>query len=299
MEPECAFHHQLLRHQRAERDRRPRRRRRPARRRRRAARRGARSSAPAPLPEHSNTASKRPLSTMSPSSAFGSARRFTARSAPSRRTRASGASTRSVATTSRAPACRTASTQRAPIGPEPLTSTRAPEHRPGLAHRVQADRQRLGQGRLPEGQRRRDLDGLGFVTKPALGGTRPAHGASAWRCRRTACPGTGSAGRPGRRRSAPQGWLGLIATWSPTCRCRTPSPSASTSPATLVPQDHRLAQPHGAEAALLVVMQVRAADAAGADADLHLAGPGRFGRDRLDAQVAGGVDDDSLHSGTF
>jgi predicted secreted protein len=38
----------------------------------------------------------------------------------------------------------------------------------------------------------------------------------------------------------------------------------------LVTEDHRLLQPHRAEAAVVIVVQVGAADAAGLDTDLHL-----------------------------
>ena len=62
-----------------------------------------------------------------------------------------------------------------------------------------------------------------------------------------------------------------------------------------VAQHHRLLDAHGAEAAMLEVVQVRTADAAGAHAHLQLVRQ-QFGCvDGLDAQVAGGVDDESFH----
>ena len=60
-------------------------------------------------------------------------------------------------------------------------------------------------------------------------------------------------------------------------------------------EDHRLAQPHGAEAAVVEVVQVGAADAAGLDRDLDLAGAGGLGRALLDAQILRGMDDDGAH----
>ena len=62
----------------------------------------------------------------------------------------------------------------------------------------------------------------------------------------------------------------------------------------LVPQHHGLLDAHGAEAAVLVVVQVGAADAAAAHAHQHWCGAGGRG-DVLDAQVAGGMDDECLH----
>ena len=60
-------------------------------------------------------------------------------------------------------------------------------------------------------------------------------------------------------------------------------------------QHHRLAQPHRAEAAMLVVVQVGAADAAVADADADLARAGLERRMVLDAEVLRRVDDDGAH----
>jgi hypothetical protein len=57
----------------------------------------------------------------------------------------------------------------------------------------------------------------------------------------------------------------------------------------LVAQNHRLAQPHGAEAAIEIVVEVGAADAAGLDAHLDLAGTEWRGGHRLDAKILGRV----------
>ena len=63
----------------------------------------------------------------------------------------------------------------------------------------------------------------------------------------------------------------------------------------LVAEHHRLLDADGAEAAVLVVVQVRAADAAGAHAHAGLAGADGGRLDGFDAKVAGGVDDECVH----
>jgi hypothetical protein len=60
-------------------------------------------------------------------------------------------------------------------------------------------------------------------------------------------------------------------------------------------QHHRLLDADGAEAAMLVVVQVRAADAAAAHAHAQLAGAELGGGNFFDAQVAGGVNDECFH----
>src|SRR4051812_11809513 len=52
-----------------------------------------------------------------------------------------------------------------------------------------------------------------------------------------------------------------------------------------VPEDHRLLQPHGAKAAIEIVMQVRAANAASLNSHRHLAGAGLRRRHILDPQI--------------
>src|SRR5271168_1135865 len=63
----------------------------------------------------------------------------------------------------------------------------------------------------------------------------------------------------------------------------------------LMAEHHRLAQPHDSEAAVIVIMQVRAADAAGGNAHERLRfadlGRGPF----LDPQIPGGVSDNRAH----
>ena len=62
-------------------------------------------------------------------------------------------------------------------------------------------------------------------------------------------------------------------------------------------ENQRLLQADRAEPAMLVIMQVRAADAAGLDANFHLAGAGAGsgGADRFDAQVMRRMDDGGAH----
>ena len=60
-------------------------------------------------------------------------------------------------------------------------------------------------------------------------------------------------------------------------------------------EDHRLLEPYRTEAAVVVVMQVRSADAANGELDLDLAGAGLFRLALFDAQVLRGVNDDGFH----
>ncbi len=63
----------------------------------------------------------------------------------------------------------------------------------------------------------------------------------------------------------------------------------------LMAEDHRLAHADRAEATMQIVMQVRAADAAGLDPHAHVARPElRSGR-RLDPQILLGMNDDGTH----
>src|SRR5207253_2011779 len=62
-----------------------------------------------------------------------------------------------------------------------------------------------------------------------------------------------------------------------------------------VAENHRLLQPHGAEAAVEVIMQVGATDASGLDADLDLTGSKRRGCHALDAKVLGRVEHGGAH----
>jgi hypothetical protein len=63
----------------------------------------------------------------------------------------------------------------------------------------------------------------------------------------------------------------------------------------LVPKRHGLLQPDGAKAAMVKVMQIRAANASGFDADADLVRPGWHGFDLLDAEVLRSMDDNAAH----
>lgn len=63
-----------------------------------------------------------------------------------------------------------------------------------------------------------------------------------------------------------------IATRSPTTRPETPFAQSFDGSGNLMAKYHRLAHPHRAEAAVIIVVQVAAADAAGFDCHLHLSG---------------------------
>ena len=64
----------------------------------------------------------------------------------------------------------------------------------------------------------------------------------------------------------------------------------------LVAEDHRLLQANSAEAAMVIVVEVGAADAAGADGDLDLAVAERFLLPLVDPQIVLAVNADRLHS---
>src|SRR5690606_4816477 len=63
----------------------------------------------------------------------------------------------------------------------------------------------------------------------------------------------------------------------------------------LVVEDHGLPESDGAGAAMVVIMQIGAADAAALAADQHLARSRRRGRMVLDPQILRGVNDDRSH----
>src|SRR5690606_28987223 len=63
----------------------------------------------------------------------------------------------------------------------------------------------------------------------------------------------------------------------------------------LVAEDHRLAQPHSAEAAVVEIMQVGTANAAALYANQHFSASRSVGRAILDAQILLSVDDDGSH----
>ena len=60
-------------------------------------------------------------------------------------------------------------------------------------------------------------------------------------------------------------------------------------------EDHRLADPDCPEAAVMVVVQIGAADAPRLDGHLDLSRPRRFRLAFLDAQVFGGMNDNGFH----
>ena len=78
-------------------------------------------------------------------------------------------------------------------------------------------------------------------------------------------------------------------------RPETPSPERADGARHLMAEDHRLAHADRAEAAVVVVVQIGAADAAGLDGDLDLSRPGSLRLALLDAQVLGGMNDNGFH----
>ena len=91
------------------------------------------------------------------------------------------------------------------------------------------------------------------------------------------------------------GTLGLTATRSPTLIRASLGADRLDDARDLVAEDHRLAQPHGAEAAVVVIVQVGAADAAEGDPHANLARAERRNGASLDPEVLGGVGDDGAH----
>jgi hypothetical protein len=77
----------------------------------------------------------------------------------------------------------------------------------------------------------------------------------------------------------------LTATRSPALRPATSAADAGDGAGDLVAEDHRLLQPHSAEAAVEIVVQVRAADAAGLDPHLDIVRAERRQRHGFDPQV--------------
>ncbi|MNU00566.1 hypothetical protein D3C72_2437260 [compost metagenome] len=63
-------------------------------------------------------------------------------------------------------------------------------------------------------------------------------------------------------------------------------------------EDQRLAHADRAEAAMEIIVQVRAADSAGLDAHAHVARPELGRRRLLDAQILLGMDNDGPHGQT-
>ena len=200
-------------------------------------------------------------------------------------------SIRSVTAIKAAPAMRQTATISMPIGPAPVTSTRRPTSSPARARAWRHTA--VGSAKAASAK---DSDaGTGIACsarRPADRGSRPARAGCAWRCRETACRCSGCGGRCRQGAHWPQGRLGLTAIAVTggdvgdvvaDCRHR----PRSHDPVPVVDLD-----PHRAEAAMLVVMEVRAADAAGVDAHQHLSGAVVGNRHLADLQImrAGGDD---------
>ena len=205
------------------------------------------------------------------SSPSGSVRMLIARSAPIWRARASGVSARSVATTSRAPACRATSTAKRADRPGPGHQHAPAQKRPGLRAAVQAHRERLGQGGMLH------REPVGRSERPALP-RRPSTS------RKPPCTCGKRIALPKNRMSRQWSRLALAAIAAlpagparidrdPVARPDAASPHRrppgprrrSRAPAI------RLLDAHRAEAAVMIVVQVRAADPAGPDPHTHLA----------------------------
>ena len=164
-----------------------------------------------------------------------------------------------------------------------------------LRHRMQTNRQRFGKGGLAHREPRRDREGLmlvdhDLVAEGALH-VRKAHRASeeahveALMARSLKAIAASSAG---------VAWVDGDAV--ARLHANDARPHGNNRPRHLMAEDHRLLQPHGAEAAMLEVVQVGAADAAAAHLDAQLARQRRRGFDLLDAQVVGGVDHECFHA---
>ena len=68
-------------------------------------------------------------------------------------------------------------------------------------------------------------------------------------------------------------------------------------PGHLMPEDHRFAQADRAEPAMIVIMQIAAADATKGEIDLGFARARGSGRARFQPEIPGSVNDDCLHDG--
>ena len=107
-------------------------------------------------------------------------------------------------------------------------------------------------------------------------------------------------GRPSRQnRQVPQGRDGETATRSPTDRPLDARPDLGDVAGDLMAEDHRLLQPDRAETAMVIVVQIRAADAADGERHADFAGSGRSRFRRFDPEVFGVVNDDGAHGASF
>ena len=216
------------------------------------------------------------------------------RSAPIREAKARTPSATSVATISRAPWARAAMIASAPIGPQPVTRTRLSSSEPARATAWRVTAKGSASAASPIGNALGDLVALRGEGDEALAegalDVRERHGAAveahvqALVRQALEAVGAGAAGTARRDGDAVADREALDA-----------FPECDDPAGDLVAEDHRLAQPHGAEAAVVEVVQVGAADAAGLDRDLDLAGAGGLGRALLDAEILGGMDDDGAH----
>ena len=182
----------------------------------------------------------------------------------------------------------------APIGPGARHQHALAEQRAGALGGMQADRERLGEGGLGRRDARRDLHRL-----PLLDDEHVAEAALHM--------------REAHRAAVEQhvGAVLLLAHLAVAAMAAGPAridrdavarlhardlAADRLDPAgDLMAEDHRLAHADRAEAAMQIVVQVRAADAAGLDPHAHVARP-ELGRGRrLDAQVLLGMDDDGTH----
>jgi hypothetical protein len=158
----------------------------------------------------------------------------------------------------------------APIGPHPVTRTRLPSNDPARHDGVQDDGKGLGKGSLVDGDAVGDL-----VALPGFSDETLAKGALNMRHRHRAAVKAhvqalvllalqaivASVAGPARRNRD------AVTDRKPRYR-RT---QRLDGPGNLMTEDHGLAHPHGAEAAMVEIMQIRSADAAGLDGDLDLA----------------------------
>ena len=92
-----------------------------------------------------------------------------------------------------------------------------------------------------------------------------------------------------------QGWLGLTATRSPTLDPGDGGPDLDDLARDLVAEDQRLAQSEVADPALVIVVQIRAADPARAEPQPHLMRPERRLRPLLEPQILGRMQHADAH----
>ena len=160
---------------------------------------------------------------------------------------------------------------RAPIGPQPVTRHPLAQKRAGPVDRMQRHRQRLSERRLVDRDAVGHLVALPVARPPGSGGRRPGCAASAWRCHKSACSGTGSADPSGNTRSDGRVGSARPPPGHPMARPETPLTQGA---GWCRPSHDRGSSARAArivaEAAMIVVVQIGAADAACLDGDLDL-----------------------------